>query len=159
MPREDPSSAVDQYSSFVKRVAVAVVLGIAYAWWATNVAPFTSLAYTLIAIPSLTMVGLSTSTGLFSRDQANLRSYYLGRTRRVSLSSVAPWWGVLICAVTLETVGLALGGHSRSVPTLSTTADRLLEQHWERAALYAVWLLVGALPLWRLWHRHLELRT
>jgi hypothetical protein len=153
------SSEVDAYSSFVKRVTVVVVLVIAYAWWDTGVAPFTSLSYSLIAVPSIVAVALYASRGAFARHRTDITNYYRSRTRHVSLSSIAPWLVVLLGAATLEVVGLALGGQSTSVPTLSTTVDHLLERHWERCVLYTAWLLMGAGPLWRLWRRQQKIRA
>jgi hypothetical protein len=143
----------------VKRVVVVAVLVCAYAWSVTGVAPFTTIAYALIAFPSIAAVALYASMGTFSRHRADLANYYQMRARRVSLSSIAPWLVVLLGAVTLEAVGLALGGRSPSVPTLSTTVDHLLEQHWERSVLYVVWVTVGASPLWRLWQHRSEARS
>lgn len=143
----------------MKRVVLAAVLAIAYAWWDTGVAPFTALSYTLIALPSLAAVTLYASRGAFSRHRADLTNYYRTRARRVSFSSAAPWLVVLLAAVALEAVGLALGGRSLSVPTLSTTVDHLLRWHWERGVLCTVWLLVGASPLWRLWQHQKENRA
>lgn len=143
----------------MKRLAVAAALVIAYSWWVTGVAPFTSLAYTLIALPSIAAVALYASMGAFSRHRADLSNYYQFRARHVSFSNAAPWLVVLVSAVALEAVGLSLGGRSPRVPTLSTTVDHLLEQHWERGVLFFVWLVVGATPLWRLWQHQPRDRT
>lgn len=143
----------------MERVVVVAVIAIACAWWVTGVAPFTALSYALIAITSITAVGLYASLGAFSGHRVDLANYYRARARNVSLSSIAPWLVVPICAVVLEVVGLALGGRSRSVPTLSTAVDHLLAQHWERSVLYVLWLLVGARPPWRLWQQRQKTRA
>lgn len=129
------------------RTLLAVVAAL-YAWVATGVAPFTLPAYAMIAIASLVVVVL----------------YVRGETSRVDLavrgaaplapSSVAPWLVVLVLAVALEGLGLALGGRSKQVPTLSTTLDHLLVTHPLRAVLFLLWLGVGVAPL-----RHLARRT
>ena len=54
-----------------------------------------------------------------------------------------------VAAVALECVGLALGGHSARVPTLSDAVDRLLDWHVGRCALFCLWIAVAARPLQR----------
>jgi hypothetical protein len=138
----------------VKRVVIAGLVTIAYAWWLTAVAPFTWLSYTLIALPSLMAIGLYVVLGAYSPRRADIAVYYRSRSQNASLSSVTPWLVLLLGAVILETVGLALGGRSKAVPTLSTTVDHLLVTHEGRALLFVAWLLVGVAPLWRLWQQH-----
>ena len=43
----------------------------------------------------------------------------------------------------LEAVGLALGGRSADVPTLSTVVDHALGWHLTRLLLFVGWLLIG----------------
>jgi hypothetical protein len=138
----------------VKGVVIAGLVTIAYAWWLTAVAPFSWLSYTLIALPSLMAIGLYVVWGAYSPRRADIASYYRSRSQNASLSSVTPWLIVLLGAGVLETVGLALGGRSKAVPTLSTAVDHLLVTHEGRALLFVAWLLVGVAPLWRLWQRH-----
>lgn len=138
----------------MKGVVIAGLVTIAYAWWLTAVAPFSWLSYTLIALPSLMAIGLYVVWGAYSPRRADIASYYRSRSQNASLSSVTPWLIVLLGAVILETVGLALGGRSKAVPTLSTAVDHLLVTHEGRALLFVAWLLVGVAPLWRLWQRH-----
>ena len=127
-----------------------LVIGLAYSWSATGVRPFSAPAYTYLAVASLSALVLFGSLGGFStRD--DVRRYYRYRARGTSLKSTAGWIIVALCAVALECVGLALGGRSSSVPTLSTTVDHLLVNHWARTALFFAWLLVGASPLRRLY--------
>jgi hypothetical protein len=132
---------------------VAAVVIVAYSWWAAGVHPFTALSYELVAIPSLLAVTGLAAMGAFSRRRVDITNYCRLRASNVSLSSIAPWLVVLLCAVVLEGVGLALGGRSQSVPTLSTTVDHLLVTRLERSVLYVAWLLVGANSLWRLWRQ------
>ncbi len=138
----------------MKGVVIAGLVTIAYAWWLTAVAPFSWLSYTLIALPSLMAIGLYVVWGAYSPRRADIASYYRSRSQNASLSSVTPWLIVLLGAGVLETVGLALGGRSKAVPTLSTAVDHLLVTHEGRALLFVAWLLVGVAPLWRLWQRH-----
>jgi hypothetical protein len=143
----------------VKRVTAAALVGVVYAWWATGVSPFTTLAYVLIAIPSVLVVLTYVSLGALSPRQGSVTHYYRERARGITLRHVAPWLVVLLMAIALEVLGLALGGRSRNVPTLSTTMDHLLIWHWGRCVLYLVWLFVGATPVVQLWqHRRSKAR-
>jgi len=130
--------------------AAAGIVGIAYAWIATGVAPFTATAYLLVGVPSFAALTLYARLGAFSPRQQNLDRLYLESAGHPTIGRVAPWLAVLAGTVVLEAVGLALGGRSKYVPTLSTAMDHLLVAHWGRGALYALWLVAGAWPLRRL---------
>ena len=120
---------------------LAVVLA-AYAWWATGVAPFTAAAYLLVALVALVvLVGYARRGGL-TPGRADVDDHYRRRVDRRARDAV-PWIAWLTAVVALEAVGLALGGRSRTVPTLSTTVDHLLVTHGVRAALFLLWTLVG----------------
>jgi hypothetical protein len=138
----------------MKRVPIlAVVLTLvlaAFAWWATGVRPFTTLAYVLIAIPSLLAVVIYALLGGLSPHRADVTAYYRRRSAGATPKTIGPWTGLLLVAVVLEVIGLALGGRSPNVATLSTTVDHLLVTHWGRWLLYDLWLAVGAGPLVRL---------
>jgi hypothetical protein len=129
---------------------VAAVIILTYAWWAAGVRPFTTLSYVLVAIPSILAVVTCAAMGAFSRRRPDTANYYRMRAGHPSLTSIAPWLAVLICATVLEDIGLALGGRSQSFPTLSTAVDHLLATRWERSILYILWLLVGTNWLWRM---------
>jgi hypothetical protein len=138
----------------MKRVMFLALLVIAYAGFASGVKPFTTLAYVLVALPSLAIVVMySVQRGLTpSRD--DVRNYYVARSNDASLTNVVPWLSLFALAVALEVVGLALGGRNKTVPTLSTTVDHLLVTREGRWLLYVLWLSVGIGPLLRLWqHR------
>jgi hypothetical protein len=126
-------------------IAVATLAG--YAWWTAGVAPFTTLSYVLVAIPSLAIVIAYVALAGLSRHHDDLTAYFQRKSGGASLTDVAPWIGVLCVAVVLEVIGLLLGGHSPAVPTLSTTVDHLLDHHWERWLICTTWLLVGVVPL------------
>jgi hypothetical protein len=136
----------------VKRTATVALLAL-YAWWASGVAPFTTLAYVLIAIPSLLMVVSYGALGALSPRRADIARYYRRRSGDASFATTSPWLAILVVAVVLEAVGLALGGRSRDVATLSTAVDHLLVAHWGRGLLYLAWLAIGARPIYRLWRR------
>lgn len=126
-----------------------------YAWWAAGVSPFSELSYALVGIPSVIVVFAYSSMGGLSPNRPAIDEYYQDRADGASPSTVAPWLILLLAVTILESVGLALGGRASSVPTLSTTIDYLLVTRWERCLLYVIWLLVGGIPLLRLWQlRH-----
>jgi DMSO reductase anchor subunit len=129
--------------------AVLTLVLLAYAWWATGVRPFTTLAYVLIAIPSLLAVSIYALLGGLS-PRADVTAYYRRRSAGATPKSIGPWTGLLLVAVVLEVIGLALGGRSPNVATLSTTVDHMLVAHWGRWLLYDLWLAVGVGPLERL---------
>ncbi|MGC2486306.1 MAG: hypothetical protein WA359_08695 [Acidimicrobiales bacterium] len=108
--------------------------------------PFTLSAYVLIALPALVALALYARVGGFRPARIDVTAYY----RTHSSHRVAAWVVILILALALESVGLALGGRSTSVPTLSTTLDHLLVEHWGRWLLFLAWLGVGARPIARL---------
>ncbi len=129
---------------------IVIVVGVvAYAWIATYVHPFTSRAYVLVAAPSLAGPLFCASLGGFSKS-GDIDSYYRARSSSVTWRSAAPWIAIALFAVALECAGLALGGRSPSIPTLSTTVDHLLVDHWERCVLFVAWVAAGASPLRRL---------
>lgn len=123
-----------------------------YAWFAASVTPFSVAAYAVLAGPSATALVLYGVLGGFSPSRVDVTSYYRKRSSSVSLAPVAPWLVVALGALALESIALALGGRSASVPTLSTTIDHVLTVRAGRFALYAIWLAVGANPLRRLIH-------
>lgn len=130
---------------------MVVLVGVAYAWWASGVRAFTTTAYVLVAIPSLLALATYVSLGGLSPRRRDVTRYYHERAEGVSFKGVVPWLVVLVLAIALEVVGLALGGRSHEVPTLSTTVDHLLVWHWGRWLLYVAWLAVGVVPIIRLW--------
>jgi hypothetical protein len=122
---------------------------IAYAWIATYVHPFTPHAYVVVAAPSLAALLFYASLGGFSK-RTDIENHYRVRSSCVTWRTVAPWIAIALLAIALESAGLALGGRSPGVPTLSTTVDHLLADHWERCVLFVAWIAVGASPLRRL---------
>jgi hypothetical protein len=121
-----------------------------FAWFATGTRAFSLSAYVLLAVPSAVALLLYGALGGFSSSRADVTSYYRVRSSPVSWHRAAPWLVVAILAIALESIGLALGGRSPNVPTLSTTIDHVLVDHWGRFLLFAIWLVVGAIPLHRL---------
>lgn len=120
---------------------VGVVIAAAYAWLATSAHSFTSWAYVAVSLPVVVTLALYSLCGGFKEPSAS--DYY--RRRSIDALRIAiPWSGLFIAALTLEIVGLALGGRSKDVPTLSTTVDHLLVAHWGRWLLFLWWLWIGA---------------
>ena len=135
--------AVDSLPGLVG-IGVAAVL---YAWWATGVPPFTLRAYIAVGLPALMLLVaaiIGPASGPVESSSATGAAY---RPRRVF-----PWVILLVLAVSLEGLGLALGGRSQAVPTLSTVTDHALSRHFVRFILFCAWLAVGWAPLWRVKH-------
>jgi hypothetical protein len=140
----------------VKRVAVLMLGAIAYAWWASGVTPFTTLAYVAVAVPAVLVVVTYASMGALSPRRLDVTRYYRARAGDAAFKGTVPWLTVLTLSLALEAVGLALGGRSHTVPTLSTMLDHLLVYHWSRWLVCLLWLGAGAWPLARLARRSRE---
>lgn len=93
-----------------------------------------------MALPALVALGLYAGAGGFRPAREDITAYY----RQRSSHRVGGWIVVFVLALALECAGLALGGYSSSVPTLSTTLDHLLVNHWGRWVLFVAWLWTGA---------------
>jgi hypothetical protein len=119
------------------RVWVGVAFAL-YAWWATGQPPFAARAYLAIAVPAAALAVAVVARGRRAADPAPI-------SRRGAL----PWLLVLVAAAGLDGVGLALGGRSPDVPTLSTVVDHALRWHGVRFALFCGWLALGWWPVLR----------
>jgi hypothetical protein len=135
-----------------RRVAHVIVfaLVIVYAWLATGAKAFHALSYVLVSIPIVLVVAMYVREKAFYDERSGVSRYYHRRSLGLSSAHTTPWLIVLAGAIVLEIVGLALGGHSTRVPTLSTEVDHLLATHWLRCLLFLAWLAVGIAPLRRL---------
>ena len=133
----------------MRSIATLVVLG-GYSWLTAGVAPFTATSYVLVAIPCAVVVVAYAVGGGFTSARVDVRASYEEGSSHVTLASVIPWIALLLAVVVVELLGLALGGRSTSVPTLSTTIDHLLAHQWERALVCLAWLVVGVASLRRL---------
>jgi len=137
--------AVDSLLGFVGICVAAAI----YAWWATGVPPFTLRAYIAVGLPALMLLVaalIGPSSGRVEAIPATLPS---GASRP---QRVFPWVILLVLALSLEGLGLALGGRSQAVPTLSTVIDHALSRHVVRFILFCAWLAAGWAPLLRLIH-------
>ncbi len=121
-----------------------VVVGIPYAWWASGLTPFTTRAYVAVAIPVAVVVVAS----FLHFPGRNLPTGF-GAERRITVAGAWPWLALGVAAVALEIAGLALGGRSPAVPTLSTVVDHALRRHAVRFLLFGAWLAIGAVPVLR----------
>jgi hypothetical protein len=131
-------------------MAVTGIITVAYAWWATGVAPFTTASYALVAVPWILAVVAYASEGYFVLRRGDFAAYFRQRALGVTRGNTSAWLVCFAAVVALESVGLALGGRSNRVPTLSTVVDHLLVTHVGRCALFCTWVAVGARPLVRL---------
>ena len=118
-----------------------MVVALLYAWFATGLSPFTDAAYIALSVPVAVGLLLFGALGGFSPRPEGISSHY--RTRGAH-EGVVPWAVLVAVALSLEIAGLALGGRSQDVPTLSATVDHLLVTHWGRGILYLGWLWIGA---------------
>jgi hypothetical protein len=121
-------------------MALMAAIAVLYAWFATGLAPFSDAAYVALIVPAATALLVYSALGGFSASPGGISSYYRARGASARL---LPWTAVFAVALGLEIAGLALGGRSQDVPTLSTTIDHLLVTHWGRWLLYLWWLWIG----------------
>jgi hypothetical protein len=123
----------------------------AYAWWATGLRSFTAGAYVAVGLPvaALVLVVLVVRPDGSARTES--RAGVEGS--EIRLRTTFPWLLLLALAVGLEAGGLALGGRSTVVPTLSTVADHALAWHAVRFVLFCGWLAVGWAPVLRMTFR------
>lgn len=119
----------------VLRLFLVTAAVLAYGYWATGQAPFRATAYLSVGIP----VALAAVAVLVAPGRAAPRP----GVALASLRSAWPWLTIAGMMVALEIVGLALGGRSTTVPTLSTMVDHALAWHLARLFLFTVWLLIG----------------
>ena len=105
-----------------------------YGWWATGVRPFTTAAYLAVAVPVVVVA---------------VTGWWSGRHRLPApppvpgLRGAAPWLALALAGLGLEIAGLALGGRSARLPTLSTVVDHALAWHATRLALFVLWAALG----------------
>jgi hypothetical protein len=133
-----------------------------FSWWATGVPPFTVRAYVAVGIPALLLLvvgiadSLSGPTEGHDPDRGPDRGPDPGPgagpapgRQPLQLRRTFPWLLLVLVAVGLEVSGLALGGRSQTVPTLSTVVDHALAWHVVRFVLFCTWIAVGWSPLVR----------
>ena len=125
-------------------VLAAAVIG--YAWWATGVPPFTVRAYVAVGAPTILLLVIGVLDSVIG---AGGMAPSAPQQEPLHLRRSLPWVFLLLLAVGLEGAGLALGGHSGAVPTLSTVIDHALAGHAVRFMLFCGWLGAGWAPFLR----------
>jgi hypothetical protein len=129
--------------------ALLVAVGVVYSWWATGLRPFTATAYVAVGIPVLVVaLGAVIAARRASGPPGNGRWRTTNRVQAAPTGPVwrqaAPWIVIGCAGLGLEIAGLALGGRSARLPTLSTVADHALRWHGTRWVLFVAWLACGA---------------
>ncbi|HWE71199.1 MAG TPA: hypothetical protein VG205_12595, partial [Acidimicrobiales bacterium] len=113
-------------------------------WWVTGLRPFTITAYVAVGLP---VAALVVAEVVRSRDLVH--SIEKPGRATFTLGSVFPWVVLGALGIGLEGLGLALGGRSAGVPTLSTVVDHALVWHGLRFVLFCGWLAMGWVPALR----------
>jgi hypothetical protein len=137
--------AVDSLLGFVGIGAAAAL----YAWWATGVPPFSPRAYIAVGLPASMLLAAAIIGPGSGRAEAISATLPGGAYKP---QRVFPWVVLLVLALSLEGLGLALGGRSQVVPTFSTVIDHALSRHVVRFILFCAWLAAGWAPLLRVIH-------
>jgi len=119
-------------------VAGAAAVALA-GWWVTGLRPFTITAYVAVGLsvaPLVVVAAVVRPRGLgHSVEKPGYATF--------TLHSVLPWVVLGALGIGLEGLGLALGGRSAGVPTLSTVVDHALAWHGLRFVLFCGWLAMG----------------
>jgi hypothetical protein len=128
------------------RITSGAVVGLTaiYGWWQTGLHPFTGIAYLSIALPVAVLGALFIQARPPRRDPT-LR--FVNAIDECSSRQIAPLALVLLFGLALEIIGLAFGGRSMTVPTLSTVIDHALRWRGIRYLLLLVWLAAGLGPV------------
>jgi hypothetical protein len=133
---------------------IAFVIWVAaYAYWATGLRPFTLSSYVAVGIPVAVVGSMVAVAGRGRAGGPRPPS-----AEAVGLRWVLPWLLVALIAAGLEGLGLALGGRSTAVPTLSTVIDHVLAWRALRLVLFCGWLLIGSIPVIRTVRGHSRVR-
>jgi Family of unknown function (DUF6186) len=115
-------------------VLVAAVIG-AYCWLAADLRPFTVSIDVAVAVPAVIVGALAFGRPVPTGSKA-------AETKALRWADAAPWL-VLFGLLTVFEVAAYLSSPRRDHPTLSSMADALMNTHPGRAAVFAVWLLLG----------------
>jgi hypothetical protein len=131
--------------SLERRAAIGLAVGcmVGYSIWAASLRSFTLASYASVAIPVL-----ATVIAVFAMWRNRLASGAEASAAGGSeVAPLIPWMVILGSGLVLEVIGLALGGRSPTVPTLSTVLDHAVDRQVLRTLLFCAWLLLGVLIL------------
>ena len=107
----------------------------AYSWSVTGLRPFTLPIDVAVGVPTLILLGLSWRRSRLGRVEAD------PGTRPPRGSVVV--WAALIGALTVWELAAYVASPRSDHPTLSSIADDITSVHAARAAVFALWLLIG----------------
>jgi hypothetical protein len=124
-------------------VLACVICLAVYAYWVTGLRPFTAVCYAAVGVP------IAVAGCILVLDGRGRRCAQPRIGEAIKLRRVLPWLLIALVATGLEGIGLALGGESASVPTLSTVIDHALAWHLVRMVMFCGWLLIGSVPVIR----------
>jgi hypothetical protein len=113
---------------------VVVVIG-GYCWFAADLRPFTIPIGVAVAVAAVIMAALAWGRPAY-------RGSKTAGTRALRWADAAPWL-VIFGLLTVFEVAAYLSSPRRDHPTLSSMADALMNTHPGRAAVFALWLLLG----------------
>jgi hypothetical protein len=116
-------------------LAAAAVLG--YAWIAAGLRPFTAPENVLVALPMIPVVLLAARQRRSTPEGVQVAATPLRQRGAVV------WVALFVAAAAWEFLAL-FSSPRDDHPTLSTIADWIMSIHPGRAALFAVWLSLGA---------------
>jgi hypothetical protein len=108
--------------------------------------PFTVRAYVAVGAPVILLVAAESVRPTIGGASV---PHGFSQHQPLRLGRAFPWLVLILSAATLEAVGLALGGRSGDVPTLSTVIDHALARHLVRFVLFCGWLGAGWAPFLR----------
>ncbi len=114
-------------------VLVAAALG-AYCWFSADLRPFTIPIGAAVAVPAVVVAILAWAR---SDSRTSIAAEQKAARRPAAL------WAVLFALLTGFEVAAYLSSPRRDHPTLSSMADALMNTHPGRAAVFALWLLLG----------------
>ena len=121
-----------------------------WSWWTAGARPFGATAYAAVGVPACVLVVAVVALGVAPARIRRASACFGSRARAVPSRVRVAWLVWLGAVVGLEAAALALGGRSRTLPTLSTALDHLLASQASRAVLVAGWLACGGVGLARL---------
>jgi hypothetical protein len=116
-------------------VVLAAAVIAAYCWFAADLRPFTIPIDVAVAVPAVVVAALTWR-------RPGSRSSMPADTKATSGGNAVPW-AVLFGLLAAFEVTAYVSSPRRDHPTLSSMADALMNTHPGRAAVFALWLLLG----------------